>query len=165
MEMEWVGRYTNSLTLGILSFSTILIDYINIRLYFQSNEKPSQRWLDHELEVMVNVHQVRYEYEKQSQVYAMLNFLFNHLNFRIFLPGSSTPLECPWHPNHVIILLSLARLMSRKAALAEELAVLRQVGEIVSKGVSPSRQKNGASRWDITVFLHYIFNWTERSRK
>ncbi|XP_047978740.1 kinesin-like protein KIN-4A isoform X1 [Salvia hispanica] len=67
----------------------------------QSNEKPSQRWLDHELEVMVNVHQVRYEYEKQSQV---------------------------------------------KAALAEELAVLRQVGEIVSKGVSPSRQKNGASR-------------------
>ncbi|KAG6406917.1 hypothetical protein SASPL_134534 [Salvia splendens] len=74
----------------------------------QSNEKPSQRWLDHELEVMVNVHQVRYEYEKQSQV--------------------------------------LARLMSRKAALAEELAVLRQVGEIVSKGVSPSRQKNGASR-------------------
>lgn len=74
MEMEWVGRYTNFLTLGILSYSTIITDYINIRFYFQSNEKPSQRWLDHELEVMVNVHQVRHEYDKQSQVYAMLTF-------------------------------------------------------------------------------------------
>jgi kinesin family protein 4/21/27 len=29
-----------------------------------------QRWLDHELEVMVKEHEVRFEYEKQSQVYA-----------------------------------------------------------------------------------------------
>ncbi|KAL2498234.1 Kinesin-like protein FRA1 [Abeliophyllum distichum] len=34
----------------------------------QSNEKSLQRWLDHELDVMVNVHEVRFEYEKQSQV-------------------------------------------------------------------------------------------------
>ncbi|KAL4179730.1 hypothetical protein AMTRI_Chr13g121520 [Amborella trichopoda] len=38
----------------------------------QSNEKSLQRWLDHELEVMVNVHEVRCEYEKQSQVRAAL---------------------------------------------------------------------------------------------
>ncbi|XP_020582732.1 kinesin-like protein KIN-4A [Phalaenopsis equestris] len=38
----------------------------------QMNEKPFQRWLDHELEVMVNVHEVRIEYEKQSQVRAAL---------------------------------------------------------------------------------------------
>ncbi|KVI06712.1 hypothetical protein Ccrd_014933 [Cynara cardunculus var. scolymus] len=67
----------------------------------QSNEKSLQRWLDHELEVMVNVHEVRHEYEKQSQV---------------------------------------------RAALAEELAVLRQVDEFASKGVSPPRGKNGFSR-------------------
>ncbi|KAG8377564.1 hypothetical protein BUALT_Bualt08G0046200 [Buddleja alternifolia] len=67
----------------------------------QSNEKSLQRWLDHEVEVMVNVHEVRYEYEKQSQV---------------------------------------------RAALAEELAVLRQVDEFASKGVSPPRGKNGFSR-------------------
>ncbi|KAL2520918.1 Kinesin-like protein FRA1 [Forsythia ovata] len=67
----------------------------------QSNEKSLQRWLDHELEVMVNVHEVRFEYEKQSQV---------------------------------------------RAALAEELAVLRQVDEFASKGVSPPRGKNGYSR-------------------
>ncbi|KAK6115930.1 hypothetical protein DH2020_008199 [Rehmannia glutinosa] len=67
----------------------------------QSNEKSLQRWLDHELEVTVNVHEVRYEYERQSQV---------------------------------------------RAALAEELAVLRQVDEFASKGVSPPRGKNGVSR-------------------
>ncbi|XP_031118224.1 kinesin-like protein KIN-4A isoform X2 [Ipomoea triloba] len=67
----------------------------------QSNEKSLQRWLDNELEVMVNVHEVRYEYEKQSQV---------------------------------------------RAALAEELAVLRQVDEFALKGLSPPRGKNGFSR-------------------
>ncbi|XP_019174757.1 PREDICTED: kinesin-like protein KIN-4A isoform X2 [Ipomoea nil] len=67
----------------------------------QSNEKSLQRWLDNELEVMVNIHEVRYEYEKQSQV---------------------------------------------RAALAEELAVLRQVDELAAKGISPPRGKNGLSR-------------------
>ncbi|KAL3371893.1 hypothetical protein AABB24_008437 [Solanum stoloniferum] len=67
----------------------------------QSNEKLLQRWLDHELEVMVNVHEVRHEYEKQSQV---------------------------------------------RAALGEELAVLKQVDEFASKGLSPPRGKNGFSR-------------------
>ncbi|CAK9135352.1 unnamed protein product [Ilex paraguariensis] len=67
----------------------------------QSNDKSLQRWLDHELEVMVNVHEVRHEYEKQSQV---------------------------------------------RAALAEELAVLRQVDEFASKGHTPPRGKNGFSR-------------------
>ncbi|KAG8654782.1 kinesin-like protein KIN-4A isoform X2 [Manihot esculenta] len=67
----------------------------------QSNEKSLQRWLDHELEVMVNVHEVRFEYEKQSQV---------------------------------------------RAALADELAVLKQVDEFASKGLSPPRGKNGFSR-------------------
>ncbi|KAJ6328060.1 hypothetical protein OIU77_009864 [Salix suchowensis] len=67
----------------------------------QSNDKSLQRWLDHELEVMVNVHEVRFEYEKQSQV---------------------------------------------RAALAEELAVLKQVDEFASKGLSPPRGKNGFAR-------------------
>ncbi|KAJ4900849.1 Kinesin-like protein FRA1 [Raphanus sativus] len=67
----------------------------------QTNEKSLQRWLDHELEVMVNVHEVRHEYEKQSHV---------------------------------------------RAALAEELAVLRQVDEFAVKGSSPPRGKNGYAR-------------------
>ncbi|KAH0856082.1 hypothetical protein HID58_084343 [Brassica napus] len=65
---------------------------------FGTNGQALQRWLDHELEVMVNVHEVRHEYEKQSHV---------------------------------------------RAALAEELSVLRQVDEFAAKGVSPPRGKNG----------------------
>ncbi|XP_010270694.1 PREDICTED: kinesin-like protein KIN-4A isoform X2 [Nelumbo nucifera] len=67
----------------------------------QSNEKSLQRWLEHELEVMVNVHEVRFEYEKQSQV---------------------------------------------RAALAEELAVLKQVDGFASKGLTPPKGNNGYSR-------------------
>ncbi|XP_022772889.1 kinesin-like protein KIN-4A [Durio zibethinus] len=67
----------------------------------QTNEKALQRWLDHELEVMVNVHEVRFEYVRQSQV---------------------------------------------RAALAEDLAVLKQVDELASKGLSLPRGKNGFSR-------------------
>ncbi|KAB1220174.1 Kinesin-like protein KIF21B [Morella rubra] len=67
----------------------------------QGNEKALQRWLDHELEVMVNVQEVRNEYEKQSQV---------------------------------------------RAALAEELAMLKQVDEFASKGLSPPKGKNGFAR-------------------
>ncbi|KAK9285875.1 hypothetical protein L1049_025076 [Liquidambar formosana] len=67
----------------------------------QSNEKSLQRWLDHELEVMVKVHEVRFEYEKQSQV---------------------------------------------RAALAEELAILKEVDQFSFDGLSPPRGKNGHSR-------------------
>ncbi|OIS97045.1 kinesin-like protein kin-4a [Nicotiana attenuata] len=67
----------------------------------QSYEKSLQRWLDHELEIMVNVHEVRHEYEKQSQV---------------------------------------------RAALEEELAVLRQVNEFASKGLISPKGKKGLSR-------------------
>ncbi|KAI5404283.1 kinesin-like protein KIN-4A isoform X1 [Lathyrus oleraceus] len=67
----------------------------------QSNEKSLQRWLDHELEVTVKEHEVRFEYEKQSQV---------------------------------------------RAALAEELAMLKHVSEFAAKGLSPPRGKNGFAR-------------------
>ncbi|XP_048618137.1 kinesin-like protein KIN-4A isoform X3 [Brassica napus] len=77
----------------------------------QTNEKSLQRWLDHELEVMVNVHEVRHEYEKQSHV---------------------------------------------RAALAEELAVLRQVDEFAVKGLSPPRGKNGFAR--LLFFSHMNFH-------
>ncbi|XP_043804697.1 kinesin-like protein KIN-4A isoform X2 [Manihot esculenta] len=67
----------------------------------QGNEKSLQRWLDHELEVMVNVHEVRFQYEKQRQ---------------------------------------------EQAALAEELAFLKQVDQLGHNGQSPQKGKNGHSR-------------------
>ncbi|XP_041003959.1 kinesin-like protein KIN-4A isoform X7 [Juglans microcarpa x Juglans regia] len=75
--------------------------YVGHTVIGQGNEKPLQRWLDHELEVMVNVHEVRFEYEKQSQV---------------------------------------------QAALAEELALMKQVDQFSFNGQSPPRGKNGYSR-------------------
>ncbi|WZY79099.1 hypothetical protein YC2023_025483 [Brassica napus] len=74
---------------------------VQMGLEQMTNEKSLQRWLDHELEVMVNVHEVRHEYEKQSHV---------------------------------------------RAALAEELSVLRQVDEFAAKGLHPPRGKNGFAR-------------------
>ncbi|KAG4140448.1 hypothetical protein ERO13_D06G019027v2 [Gossypium hirsutum] len=38
----------------------------------QTNDKALQQWLEHELEVVVNVHEVRSEYESQSQVRAAM---------------------------------------------------------------------------------------------
>ncbi|KAK1291121.1 Kinesin-like protein FLA10 [Acorus calamus] len=64
----------------------------------QGNEKSLQCWLDHELEVVVNVHEVHLEYEKQSQV---------------------------------------------QAALAEELAILKQEEELDAEGCTPPRGRNG----------------------
>lgn len=51
--------------------SSFLKHLMDNSLQPQSNDKSLQRWLDHELEVMVNIHEVRSEYEKQSQVYVL----------------------------------------------------------------------------------------------
>ncbi|KAJ6907568.1 kinesin-like protein KIN-4A isoform X1 [Populus alba x Populus x berolinensis] len=64
----------------------------------QGNEKSLRRWLDHELEVMVKVHEVRLQHEKQKEEHA---------------------------------------------ALAEELALLKQVNQLSPNGGSPQEGKNG----------------------
>ena len=52
----------------------------------QMGERSLQKWLDQELEVMVHVHEVRNEYEKQSQLYVTLLFVvkWKHLGFFVF---------------------------------------------------------------------------------
>ncbi|CAA6661425.1 unnamed protein product [Spirodela intermedia] len=67
----------------------------------QANENSLQQWVDHDLEVVVNVHEVRNEYVKQKLV---------------------------------------------QVGLAEELALLKEGMEMISKGLSPPRGKNGYSR-------------------
>lgn len=104
-------------------------------LDIQGNEKSLQRWLDHELEVMVHIHEVRYEYEKQSQVYVVVQ---THCCLSIQRAKESK-----------LIFVLACFLICRRAALAEELAVLRQVDEFALKGLSPPRQKNGFSRWGV----------------
>lgn len=50
-------------------------------LMIQMSEKSLQKWLDQELEVMVHVHEVRNEYEKQSQLYVTLYSLVECIAF------------------------------------------------------------------------------------
>jgi hypothetical protein len=52
------------------------------------SERSLQKWFDQELEVMVHVHEVRNEYEKQSQLYVTLIFLslYGLLGFMHFSP-------------------------------------------------------------------------------
>ena len=76
---------------------------------------------------MVNVHEVRFEYEKQSQVYVSYETLHCIMS----------KIKC----EYILIFLQC-----RRAALAEELSMLRQVDEFVSKGLSPPRGKNGFAR-------------------
>lgn len=49
----------------------------------------------------------------------------------------------------MVLFLTLLLGIFRRAALAEELAVLRQVDEFASKGISPPREKNGFSRYKL----------------
>ena len=53
--------------------SDICFEHIPQHISFvtQMSEKSLQKWLDQELEVMVHVHEVRNEYEKQSQLYVL----------------------------------------------------------------------------------------------
>ena len=87
---------------------------------------------------MVNVHEVRHEYEKQSHVYVPSTF--NLCNKYI-----------------------ITRLTDfdnfRRAALAEELSVLRQVDEFAAKGLSPPRGKNGFARYIFFYMYFLILLW------
>ncbi|KAJ6906904.1 chromosome-associated kinesin KIF4A-like isoform X2 [Populus alba x Populus x berolinensis] len=73
----------------------------------QGNEKSLRRWLDHELEVMVKVHEVRLQHEKQKEEHA---------------------------------------------ALAEELALLKQVNQLSPNGGSPQEGKNGHRHTGLCFF-------------
>lgn len=79
---------------------------------------------------MVNVHEVRHEYEKQSHVYVPNAF---YLCNNLMITKTVTDYACDDK--------------FRRAALAEELAVLRQVDEFAVKGLSPPRGKNGFARY------------------
>jgi hypothetical protein len=48
------------------------------------SERSLQKWFDQELEVMVHVHEVRNEYEKQSQLYVTLIFSVIIWTFRLY---------------------------------------------------------------------------------
>ncbi|KAA8531670.1 hypothetical protein F0562_006613 [Nyssa sinensis] len=135
----------------------------------QSNEKNLQRWLDHEVEVMVNVHAVRFEYEKQSQFQAALAeelVLLKQVD-QFSLNGLSPP----GRKNEQSRVSNMSRnaRVSRMATLENMLntssntltamaSQLSEAGERERGFTSRGRWNHIRSMGDAKNLLHYIFN-------
>ncbi|XP_021759534.1 kinesin-like protein KIN-4A [Chenopodium quinoa] len=135
----------------------------------QTNEKTLQRWLDHELEVMVNVHEVRYEYEKQTQVRTALAEELSVLKQLEEL--SSKGLSTPKGKNGFSRLSSLSpnARMARIASLENMLSIssnsLVAMASQLSEAEERERGVSSRGRWnqlrlmgDAKCLLQYMFN-------
>ncbi|XP_052886139.1 kinesin-like protein KIN-4A isoform X1 [Gossypium arboreum] len=125
----------------------------NTGMLLQTNEKALQRWLEHELEVMVNVHEVRFEYESQSQVRAAMAEELAVLKNRFARASSMT----------------LNARMTRIASLENMLSIssdsLIAMASQLSEAEERERSLTNRGRWnqlrsmgDAKNLLQYMFN-------
>ncbi|KAK8497840.1 hypothetical protein V6N12_018752 [Hibiscus sabdariffa] len=141
----------------------------------QSNEKSVQRWLDHELEVMVNVREVRFEYEKQIQVQTALTEEITLLKQVDQL--SSTGAISHRVNNRHSRLLSMSpnarkeRIASLESMLSMSSNALTAMSSQLSEAEERERGLVGRGRWnqvrsinDAKNLLQYLFNATAESR-
>ncbi|KAJ0989488.1 hypothetical protein J5N97_007844 [Dioscorea zingiberensis] len=132
------------------------------------SEKSFQRWLDHELEVMVNVHEVRSEYEKQSQVRAALGEELAILKQDEAFPGGHSPSRgkngslriYPMSPN-----ARLARIASLENMVSISSNTLVAMASQLSEAEERERVFSGRGRWnqlrsmgDAKSLLQYMFS-------
>ncbi|XP_010688678.2 kinesin-like protein KIN-4A isoform X2 [Beta vulgaris subsp. vulgaris] len=135
----------------------------------QTNEKTLQRWLDHELEVMVNVHEVRFEYEKQTQVRTALAEELSVLKQLEEL--ASKGLSTPKGKNGFSRLSSLspharmARITSLENMLSISSNSLVAMASQLSEAEERERAFSNRGRWnqlrsmgDAKSLLQYMFN-------
>ncbi|KAG6470784.1 hypothetical protein ZIOFF_071864 [Zingiber officinale] len=132
------------------------------------NEKSLQRWLDHELEVMVHVHEVRNEYEKQSQVRAALAEELTFLKQEeASLYGASPPRVK--NGNSRMSSLSPNALLARITSLENMVNIssntLVAMASQLSEAEERERSYTGHGRWnqlrsmgEAKSLLHYVFN-------
>lgn len=132
------------------------------------NEKSLQRWLDHELEVMVHVHEVRAEYERQSQVRAaMAEELVVLKQEEAISAGLSSPRGR--NGNHRISNMSPNARMARIESLENMVSIssntLVAMASQLSEAEERERAFTGRGRWnqlrslgDAKSLLQYIFN-------
>ncbi|XWS29796.1 hypothetical protein CRYUN_Cryun24cG0061200 [Craigia yunnanensis] len=141
----------------------------------QSNEKSVQRWLDHELEVMVNVREVRFEYEKQIQVQTALT---EELTLLKQVDQLSSNGDIPHRVNNGhsrLLSMSPNARMERIASLENMLSMssnaLMAMASQLSEAEERERGLVGRRRWnqvrsinDAKNLLQYLFNATAESR-
>lgn len=139
----------------------------------QINEKSLQRWLDQELEVMVHVHEVRAEFDKQNQVHASLEEELAFLKqANQFSDWQSIPTN-----NRYSRLLSMspdakvARIASIENMLLMSSAALKAMTSQLTEAEERERALNSRGRWnqlrsmgEAKNVLQYLFNATAEAR-
>ncbi|KAJ0984358.1 hypothetical protein J5N97_002714 [Dioscorea zingiberensis] len=134
----------------------------------QLSEKSLQRWIDQELEVMVNVHEVRSEYEKQSQVRAALAEELSILKKDEMISGG---LVTPNGKNRHSRMYSMspnarsARIASLENMVSISSTTLVAMASQLSEAEERERSFTGRGRWnqlrsmgDAKNLLQYMFS-------
>ncbi|WJX95166.1 Kinesin-like protein KIN-4A [Trifolium repens] len=140
----------------------------------QINEKSLQRWLDQELEVMVHVHEVRAEFDKQNQVHTALE---EELAFLKQVDQFSDRQSIPTRNGQYSRLLSMssdakvARIASLENMLGMSSAALKAMTSQLIEAEERERALNNRGRWnqlrsmgEAKNVLQYLFNATAESR-
>ncbi|RDY01938.1 Kinesin-like protein KIN-4A [Mucuna pruriens] len=138
------------------------------------NEKSLQRWLDQELEVMVHVHEVRAEYDKQNQVQAALEEELTLLKQDQFSDGQRS---IPTGKSRYLRLLSMSpdakveRIASLENMLCMSSVALKAMASQLTEAEERERTLNNRGRWnqlrsmgDAKNVLQYLFNATAEAR-
>ncbi|XP_027345232.1 kinesin-like protein KIN-4A isoform X2 [Abrus precatorius] len=137
------------------------------------NEKSLQRWLDQELEVMLHVHEVRAEHDKQNQVQAALEEELAFLKQDQFSDGQSILAG----KSRYLRLLSMSpdakveRIASLENMLSMSSVALKAMASQLTEAEERERMLNNRGRWnqlrsmgDAKHVLQYLFNATAEAR-
>jgi len=139
----------------------------HISFVTQMSEKSLQKWLDQELEVMVHVHEVRNEYEKQSQLRAALGEELAILKKEDVMSAAASPPRGKNGNSRTNNLSPNAR-QSRIAALESMVTIssntLVAMASQLSEAEERERSFSGRGRWnqlrsmgEAKSLLQYIF--------
>lgn len=141
----------------------------------QGNERSLQRWLDHELEVMVHVYEVRHEYGKQQQLRTALEkelVLFKQAD-QLSSEEQSTQRGKSGHSR--VLSMSLDARMARIASLENMLSMSSNALVVMATQLSEAEERDrslsGRGRWnqlrsmgDAKNLLQYLFNSAAETR-
>ncbi|ONM53530.1 Kinesin-like protein KIN-4A, partial [Zea mays] len=135
---------------------------------YNMGERSLQKWFDQELEVMVHVHEVRNEYEKQSQLRAALGEELAILKQEDIRAGGSSPQRGKNGNSRTNTLSPNAR-QARIASLESMVTIssntLVAMASQLSEAEERERAFSGRSRWnqlrsmgEAKSLLQYVFN-------
>ncbi|KAL5206006.1 hypothetical protein ABZP36_034215 [Zizania latifolia] len=140
----------------------------------QMSEKSLQKWLEQDLEVMVHVHEVRNEYEKQSQLRAALGEELAILKQEDAISGAASPpigKNGNTRANNLSPNARQARIASLESMVTISSHTLVAMASQLSEAEERERAFSGRGRWnqlrsmgEAKSLLQYIFNIAADSR-